>query len=221
LNDQKTAIVLGATGLTGGLLVDSLIDNDAYRLIKLFSRRPSGYSSPKVREFVGDVLQLEQFKDDFFGDEVFVCVGTTSAKTRDRSVYRDIDFGIPVSAARLAVENKIPVFMVISALGSNAGSRVFYNRTKGEMEQAVLEQELPHTFILRPSLIVGNREERRMGESAAEVLLKILQVFLRGNLKKYKAINAESIAAAMIELAGSLPDMQIIESDLIQKLGET
>ena len=221
MNDQKTAIVLGATGLTGGLLVDSLIDNDAYRLIKLFSRRPSGYSSPKVREFVGDVLQLEQFKDDFFGDEVFVCVGTTSAKTRDRSVYRDIDFGIPVSAARLAVENKIPVFMVISALGSNAGSRVFYNRTKGEMEQAVLEQELPHTFILRPSLIVGNREERRMGESAAEVLLKILQVFLRGNLKKYKAINAESIAAAMIELAGSLPDMQIIESDLIQKLGET
>jgi len=221
LNDQKTAIVLGATGLTGGLLVDSLIDNDAYRLIKLFSRRPSGYSSPKVREFVGDVLQLEQFKDDFFGDEVFVCVGTTSAKTRDRSVYRDIDFGIPVSAARLAVENKIPVFMVISALGSNAGSRVFYNRTKGEMEQAVLEQELPHTFILRPSLIVGNREERRMGESAAEVLLKILQVFLRGNLKKYKAINAESIAAAMIELAGSLPDKQIIESDLIQKLGET
>jgi len=115
----------------------------------------------------------------------------------------------------------LPVFMVISALGSNAGSRVFYNRTKGEMEQAVLEQELPHTFILRPSLIVGNREERRMGESAAEVLLKILQVFLRGNLKKYKAINAESIAAAMIELAGSLPDMQIIESDLIQKLGET
>lgn len=221
MNDQKTAIVLGATGLTGGLLVDSLIDNDAYRLIKLFSRRPSGYSSPKVREFVGDVLQLEQFKDDFFGDEVFVCVGTTSAKTRDRSVYRDIDFGIPVSAARLAVENKIPVFMVISALGSNAGSRVFYNRTKGEMEQAVLEQELPHTFILRPSLIVGNREERRMGESAAEVLLKILQVFLRGNLKKYKAINAESIAAAMIELAGSLPDKQIIESDLIQKLGET
>ena len=221
MNDQKTAIVLGATGLTGGLLVDSLIDNDAYRLIKLFSRRPSGNSSPKVREFVGDVLQLEQFKDDFFGDEVFVCVGTTSAKTRDRSVYRDIDFGIPVSAARLAVENKIPVFMVISALGSNAGSRVFYNRTKGEMEQAVLEQELPHTFILRPSLIVGNREERRMGESAAEVLLKILQVFLRGNLKKYKAINAESIAAAMIELAGSLPDKQIIESDLIQKLGET
>ena len=220
MNNQKTAIVIGATGLTGRLLVSKLIGDDSYKTIKLFSRRSSEIASPKIEEYVGDVLHLEQFKKDFFADEVFVCVGTTSARTKDRRVYHAIDFGIPVSAARMAKENSIPVFMVISALGSNPGSRIFYNRTKGEMEQAVLEQEISSTYILRPSLILGQREEGRFGESLGAVFLKVLQVFLQGNLKKYRAIKAESIAAAMIELAGSLPDKQIIDSDLIQKLGE-
>lgn len=219
MNKQKTAIVLGATGLTGGLLVSKLISDDGYTTIKLFSRKSSQLSSPKIREYVGDVLQLEQFRDDFFADEVFICVGTTTAKTKDRSNYKAIDFGIPVAAARLAKEKQIPVFMVISALGSHPQSRIFYNRTKGEMEQAVLDEKIAHTYILRPSLILGQREERRFGESLGAVLLKLLKVFLQGSLQKYRAIEAECIAEAMLELARSLPEKQIIDSDIIQKLG--
>lgn len=218
--NQKTAIVLGGTGLTGNLLIKSLLANDRYARIKLFSRKTVGFKSEKIQEFIGDMLQLEHFKNDFTADEVFVCVGTTSAKTKDRSVYHAIDFGIPVAAAKLARENKIPTLVVISALGANTRSKVFYSRTKGEMEQIVLNQKIPHTYILRPSLILGQRNEKRFGESLGAVMLKLSSVFLRGRLRKYRAIEAVCIADAMINLATSLPDMQIVPSDVIQKLGK-
>lgn len=217
--NKKTAIILGATGLTGRLLLTRLVADDSYASIKLFSRRTSGIESPRIQEFIGDVLQLESFKDDFTADEVFCCVGTTSSKTSDRSVYRAIDFGIPSTAARLAREHNIQTFVVMSSLGANAKSRIFYSRTKGEMEQAVLDQDIPNTYILRPSLILGEREERRIGESVGAVLLKLASLFLVGRWKKYRAIEAGCIAAAMIQLAKSTPPVQIVDSEMIQELG--
>ncbi len=216
--NQKTAILLGATGLTGRLLLDRLIADDNYSCIKLFSRRASGNSSTKIKEFIGDVIQLEQFQNDFTADVVFCCVGTTSAKTKDRVVYRAIDYGIPVTASKLAKENKIPTFLVISSMGANAGSRIFYSRTKGEMEHAVLDQKIPHTYILRPSLILGERGERRMGESIGASFMKLSSPLLLGKAKKYRAINADAIAAAMIILAKSEYQEQIVPSDVIQVL---
>ena len=109
--------------------------------------------------------------------------------------------------------------MVISAMGANAQSNIFYNRTKGEMEQAVLNQEIPNTYILRPSLILGERDEKRLGESFGAVLLKITHVILIGKLKKYRAIEADCIANAMLNLAKSKHNTQIVNSDMIQKLG--
>ncbi len=218
--EQKTVILLGGTGLTGSLLLNKLIADDSYSSIKLFSRKASGNRSPKIKEFIGDILQLEDFKNDFTADEVFCCIGTTSAKTKDRAVYKAIDFGIPFTASKLATENDIPTFMVVSALGANARSKIFYNRTKGEMEQAVLDQKIPTTYILRPSLILGNRNEKRFGESLGAILMKLTNIFLVGRLKKYRAIEAECIAAAMLSLARSKPNEQIVNSDLIQKLGE-
>jgi uncharacterized protein YbjT (DUF2867 family) len=217
--NQKTAILLGATGLTGGMLLARLLADESYASIKLFSRRASGHSSPKIKEYIGDVLQLENFRDDFTADEVFCCIGTTSAKSKDRQLYRAIDFGIPYQAARLAKENKISTFLVMSSLGAHANSRIFYNRTKGEMEQAVLDQHLPNTYILRPSLILGERQERRSGEKAGALLLKLSAVFLHGKLRKYRAIESDCIASAMIRLAKTKPAMQIVDSAQIQQLG--
>ena len=219
MRNQKTAIILGSTGLTGSLLLNKLLADDAYGSIKLFSRRASGITSPRIKEYVGDMLQLERFKDDFKADEVFVCVGTTSAKTKDRAVYHAIDFGIPVAASTLARENNIPTLVVISSMGASIRSKIFYSRTKGEMEKAVLNQSIPHTYILRPSLILGQRNEKRIGESLGALMFKLTNVFLIGRFKKYRSIEADCIADAMITLAKSLPDLQIVPSDLIQKLG--
>jgi uncharacterized protein YbjT (DUF2867 family) len=217
--NQKTAIILGATGLTGRLLLSKLVADDSYTSIKLFSRKASGNTAPKIKEFVGDMLQLEHFKNDFTADEVYCCIGTTSAKTKDRAVYKAIDYGIPFAAATLARENNISTFLVISSMGANSKSKIFYNRTKGEMEQAVLSQKIPNTYILRPSLILGERDEKRFGESLGAVLLKLTNVFLIGGLKKYRAIEADCIAAAMIQLGLSKPPSGVVLSDKLQELG--
>jgi uncharacterized protein YbjT (DUF2867 family) len=217
--NQKTAIILGATGLTGRLLLSKLVADDSYTSIKLFSRKASGNTAPKIKEFVGDMLQLEHFKNDFTADEVYCCIGTTSAKTKDRAVYKAIDYGIPFAASKLAKENNIPTYLVVSAMGANSKSKIFYNRTKGEMEQAVLSQKIPNTYILRPSLILGERDEKRFGESLGAVLLKLTNVVLIGGLKKYRAIEADRIAAAMIQLALSKPPSGVVLSDKLQELG--
>ncbi|MFA9370104.1 MAG: NAD(P)H-binding protein [Labilibaculum antarcticum] len=215
----KTAIILGASGLTGKLLLNRLLEDEAYVRVKIFTRRSLGLVHPKLKEFIGDLLSLEEFKKDFTGDEVFCCIGTTAKKTKDKVLYRKIDFGIPATAASLAKANGIKNFLVISALGANSESNIFYNKTKGEMEQAVLSQEIANTYILRPSLINGKRDEDRLGEKIGAIIMKVLGPFLLGKWKIYRAIEAETIANALHALAQAKPDYKIIESDKIQEIG--
>ncbi len=214
----KTAIILGASGLTGSILLKKLLEDKRYDSVKIFSRNPTGTDHPKLLEFTGNLLELESFKKDFVADEVYCCIGTTAKKTPDKELYKKIDYGIPVAAARLSKKYQIGTFLVISSLGADKKSRIFYNRTKGEMEKAVLEQKIEHTYILRPSIILGKRNETRTGENMGKIFMKLFQFLLIGKLKKYKPIEAGKIASAMIILANSLPDFTIVESDRISKL---
>ncbi|ARV05762.1 nucleoside-diphosphate sugar epimerase [Polaribacter sp. SA4-10] len=207
---KKTAIILGATGLTGAILLQKLIEDDRYESIKLFSRSKIEGLPDKVIQFIGDLLKLDQFKADFTADEVYCCIGTTSKKTPDKKRYKEIDYGIPVAAAQLSKENNIPTFLVVSALGANKNSTVFYNKTKGEMEQDVLKKQVKNTFILRPSLIGGDRKERRILEKIGLVVFKIIQPLFIVKLNQYKIINAESIAQAMLNLANNNNSEEVI-----------
>jgi uncharacterized protein YbjT (DUF2867 family) len=211
--NNKTAILLGATGLTGSLLLKRLLKDDNYSKIKLFSRSESEIKSPNIEEFLGDILQLENFKNEFTGDVVFCCIGTTKAKTKEQAKYKAIDYGIPLAAAKLAKQNNIDTIVVISSMGADEKSAIFYNRTKGQMENAVLSQEIKHTHILRPSLITGNRDENRTLEKIGATAFKALGFLMIGPLKKYKAIEADTIAKAMINIDKTKPAQQIIESD--------
>jgi uncharacterized protein YbjT (DUF2867 family) len=212
----KTAIILGASGLTGGIVLKKLLADDRYETIKLFSRKKIGIANSKLIEKVGNLLELENFREDFIIDEVYCCIGTTAKKTPNKALYKDIDFGIPSTAAKLTKENKISTFLVVSALGANSQSSVFYNKTKGAMEQAVLEQKIPNTYILRPSIISGKRNENRALEKIGLSIFKLFNPLLVGKLKKYRAISANSIAQAMINLANSNEPTQIISSDKIE-----
>lgn len=211
----KTAIILGATGLTGSIILNKLLDDERYSTIKLFSRKSIENNNPKIIEYIGNLFELEKFKKDFTADELFCCVGTTTKKTPDKVLYKKIDYGIPVAAAKLSVENSINTFLVVSSLGANPKSSVFYSRIKGEMEQAVLKENILNTYILRPSFILGNRKENRIGESVGKVVFSAFQFLLVGKLKKYRAIEAATIAAAMIQIANTQSDLPIIESDKI------
>lgn len=217
---MKTAIILGATGLTGGKLLQRLLKDKRYSTIKLFSRSSVKISDPKIEEHLIDLFELEKYEHIFMGDEVFCCIGTTKAKTPDEDTYRKIDYGIPVAAARLAKKNGIPKFLVISALGADADSGIFYNKTKGEMERDVLEQNIPGTYIFEPSLISGDRNEKRFFESLGKQVMKVGNFFLFGPLKKYRSIHPETIALAMIKVANEQYDKKRIESDEIKKIAK-
>ncbi|MDO6808242.1 NAD(P)H-binding protein [Zobellia galactanivorans] len=215
---RKTAIILGATGLTGGILLRLLLEDDRYGKVKLFSRSSTGLSHQKIEEHLGDLMQLEQFEADFTGDEVFCCIGTTKSKTPNKEVYRKIDYGIPVAAAKLSAKNGISSFLVMSSMGANAKSNVFYSRLKGEMEEAVLGENIENTYLFRPSLIGGKREEKRIGELLFKQLMKVVNLVLAGPLEKYRSIKPETIAKAMIRVANGAYTTPIIESDKIKKI---
>ncbi|MDO6491198.1 MAG: NAD-dependent epimerase/dehydratase family protein [Cellulophaga sp.] len=217
---EKTAIVLGATGVTGSALVSLLTHHNAYAKIKLFSRSISGFTHPKIDEYIVDLQDLEKHKSSFTADEVYCCIGTTKAKTPNKETYKNIDYGIPLQAAKLCKENGIGTYMVISALGANASSSVFYNKIKGQMENDVIALQIPKTHILQPSLIAGKREEKRMGEWLAKQFFKVFQFLLIGSLKKYRPIHPETIAKAMVWLGNNEESTIKIQSDKIKELGE-
>ncbi len=217
---MKSAIVLGATGLTGGILLKELLKDTRYSKIKVFSRSPLGFQNLKMEEHLIDLFELEKYSKEFRADEVYCCVGSTKKKTPDEEVYRKVDYGIPVKAARLAKENNIGKYLVISALGADPESKFFYNRTKGEMERDVLREEIPGTYLFQPSLIGGKREEKRTLESLFKKIMKLGNLFFWGPLKQYRTIHPAVIASAMIKVANEGYGKNRIPSDEIMKTGE-
>jgi uncharacterized protein YbjT (DUF2867 family) len=216
----KKAVVLGATGLVGRLLTRSLLEDKRYSEVRIFTRNPFGLTHTKLLETRANLLALQDYKEAFQGDVVFCCVGTTKAKTPDEKDYRAIDYGIPVEASRLCRENGIPTLIVVSALGANPESRIFYNRTKGEMEAEVLQSGVAHIQLLQPSLIGGNRQETRKGEQIAQKLMGFLQPLLLGPMKKYRMIDPADIADAMIFLADHPQKSPRIPSDEIVQFAQ-
>lgn len=214
----RKAIILGATGLTGGILLKKLVNDPAYEKIILFSRSKTEVKSPKMEEHLINLFELGKHRDKFKADVVFCCVGTTKKKTPNKEKYRKVDYGIPVTAAKLCKENNIDTFLVVSALGADQNSRFFYNQLKGEMENGVLQQQIKSTYIFQPSLITGNREERRSMEFIGKQIMKIANFFLFGPLKKYKSISADTIAKAMDKVAKHGYEKIRIESDEIKKI---
>ena len=218
--NRKNAIIIGATGLVGGKLMHLLLEDDRYKSITVLSRRELEITHPKLRTAIGDLLQLKDFTSEFYGDEVFCCIGTTAAKTPDRNRYREIDHGIPLNAARHCKQNGIGTFIVVSAKGANANSSLFYNRMKGEMERDVIAVGLQKTHIVQPALIGGKRNEKRPGEYFFKKLLSALDFLMIGPLAAYKLILPETIARAMIWLANHSYDDIRVSSATLKTLGE-
>lgn len=198
---KKKAIILGASGLVGGILLEKLLRDHAFDYILSISRTSLKKKDDKLHELVLDLKEVDFSRVRTDIDVVFCCVGTTAKKTPDQELYKTIDFGIPANFAAFAKENSIPMFQVISALGADKDSKIFYNRTKGEMEEAVLNQHIPYTYILQPSLIEGPRKEFRLGEKISIALFSLFSWAFVGKLKPYSKIKAETIAQTMLRLA--------------------
>lgn len=200
---NRTAIVFGASGMVGSYLLEELIQNMRYTAIKVFTRKKLAIEHIKIIEHVVDVEKPESYKDLIRGDDLFICLGTTRKKAGSLSRYEEIDRDLPLNILRVSKTRGVKRVALVSALGANDKSRNYYNRIKGEMEKGVSEFNFETAIIARPSLLLGERNERRFFEKIATKLAPAFSIILSGKLKVYRAIHGRDVAIAMIDLIAS------------------
>lgn len=215
----RSALVLGATGLVGRHCVELLLQNPAYATVRALTRRP--YSAqPGLEAVVVDFQRLDEQGRRFRVDDVYCCLGTTIAAAGSRDAFRRVDVHYVVRSAELAVEQGASRFVVVSAVGADPESRIFYNRAKGEMEAAVRRLPFGAVWVLRPSLLLGRREQFRPGERVAEAVMRPLSALLLGPLRRYRPVDARDVARAMVRLALGGDGGGVVESERIPALAE-
>ncbi|MFJ7737192.1 oxidoreductase [Lysinibacillus sp. NPDC097287] len=197
---MRAAIVVGATGLTGASLVKQLCENEEYNSVTVIARRKLDFVHPKLEVKIREFNRLEE-SDIEFANELYCCLGTTIKKAGSKEAFEKVDFEYPLYIASLAKKRGIPHMLVITAMGANENSAFYYNRVKGKLEHDLIELSLQRLSIIRPSLLVGNRDEFRFGEKSGEAVLKVAKPFLVGPLKRSRAIEASQVAKAMIVIA--------------------
>ncbi|MGN7476966.1 oxidoreductase [Solibacillus silvestris] len=216
---MRSALVVGATGLVGFALVKLLCDSDEYAAVNVISRRPLDFSHPKL---VVKLREFDEIADDDieFAHEVFCCLGTTMKKAGSRQQFEKVDFEYPLTIAALAKNRGIGHFIVISAMGANEKSLAYYSRVKGKLEAELIQMDFPQLSIVRPSLITGERNEFRFGETVGAKALKAINPLLIGPMKKARSIPAQQIAMAMkvIAIHGKKQKLAVYLSDELMKM---
>lgn len=196
----KTAAIIGATGMTGNYLLHEILTDGYYETIRVIVRRPYAKSDARVDVKLVDFADYESLKLAIDGcDALFCNIGTTQSKVKgDNKLYRKIDFDIPVKAARACKETGCEKFLIVSSVGADSKSRNFYLRLKGEVEDALAQSGVKQVHIMQPSMLLGDRKEKRIMERIAKAVMIPVSILLAGSLAKYKAIHGKDIARAML-----------------------
>ena len=215
---MKTALLFGASGLVGSHVLNQLISNNNYSKIKLFVRSSIDIIDPKIEIIQTDFNNLENHREDIKGDDCFFCIGTTKRNSPDKNEYQRIELNIPKQVAQIAKSNNIKSYFFVSSGYANSKSSGDYLKYKGLVEEEILNLGFSKTGILRPSFILGNRKEFRLGEKIGIIIFKLLNPLFVGPLRKMRSIHSETIAIAMIKLANENIDQKIFESDQISDL---
>ncbi|AVQ13390.1 NADH(P)-binding protein, PF13460 family [Leptospira santarosai] len=216
---QKLALVAGATGLIGRYLLEELSASAEYRKIYALVRRPGSVAGAEEIVSDYDALNVSLFPQGI--TDVFCSLGTTISKAGNRENFKKVDYEYVLKLAKLVKEIGATSFCVVSALGADPNSFVFYNRVKGEMEKDLEGIGFSFLGIFRPSLLEGEREEVRPGETMGQFFAKIANPFLLGGIRKYRSIHGRTVAKAMIRIVAKGPTgVRILESDRIATLGE-
>ncbi len=198
---MKKAIVYGASGLVGSYILEALLEDNNYEQVVIVVRKDLGISHPKLKVVTGDFHTFADSVKGIEADEVYIALGTTQKKTPDKKEYYQIDHDYPVLAAKTAKENGAKTVSLVSSIGANSGSGVFYTRTKGEAERDILALGFDHTYIFRPSMILGDRKEKRPLEVVMKGIWGVINPLFIGKMNKYKGMKAQNIARAMVNRA--------------------
>lgn len=194
----KTAAIIGATGLIGSSILEFLLADPDYEKVTAIVRRPIDRAHPKLVVAVIDFHDKDAFRQGLVGSEVVFCaIGTTQQQVKgDKEAYRKVDYDIPVNAAMLSAELTVAQYLLVSSVGADKSSKNFYLSLKGEVEDIIRSYTIPYISIFRPSMLLGQRKEFRLGERLGQALMKALAFLIPS---KYKAIEAATVAAAMVQ----------------------
>ena len=215
---MKTALLFGSSGLIGGHLTKQLIENSSYSKVKLFVRSDPKISDPKIEVIKTDFNNLQNHKDEITGDDCFFCIGTTKQNAPDKDEYRRIEYNIPVEIAKIAKSNSIKSFLYVSSGFADPKSSGAYLKNKGDVEEELKSLNFLKLGIMRPSFLIGDRKEKRIGEKIGIFIFKLISPFFLGPLKKMKPINSEKVAKAMIKIANENLRKTIFESNEIAEI---
>lgn len=213
----RKALIVGTTGLIGGYCLQALCDDPYYTEVIAIVRKSILKTHRKLKVISSKFDNLQYDLSYIEPHDVYCCLGTTIKKAGSQEAFKKIDHTLVVTVAELMRKQGAEQFLVISSMGADSSSKIFYNRTKGEMEEALKEIGYPCLRIFRPSLLLGKRDEFRFGEKVGGLLTPVLKLFLIGSLKKYAPVEAESVAQFMVKTAHEEPvsGVHVYESDMI------
>jgi uncharacterized protein YbjT (DUF2867 family) len=194
------AIVIGATGLVGNLILKELISDNDFSEVRIFVRKPTGMINPKLKEIVTPMTDINALSSEIQGDVLFNALGTTIKKARSQEEQQRIDRDLPIVFAKIASENGVKIMLNVSSLGANLNGG-FYLKTKAEMENGTQKYFPRSVFHFRPGFLVGDRKEFRLVEKIASGVMKVVDPILKGSSKKYRSMPADKLAKAMISLS--------------------
>jgi len=221
--EPLTALLLGATGLVGRSLLREVLALPEYASVRVLARRAL-QPRPRLEVRVVDFDRPESWDDALAAQHVFCTLGTTMKKAGSEAAFRKIDLELPLEVARRARKHGATALFVVTALGADPASKLFYYRTKGELERALKELGYPTLCLFRPSFLTGEREESRPGERLGIAAAKTVAPFLRGGLRRFRPIPAEDVAKAMASVAHTVIASRdplgfaIYESDALSEL---
>lgn len=217
---MKTALIIGSTGLIGSQLLNILLESEAYDKVIAFVKRDTGKTHPKLTQHIIDFDKPESYQNLVVGDDFFCTIGTTIKKAGSKEAFRKVDFGYPQQFATFALKNDVKQFLTISSLGADKASGNFYLKTKGEIEDFLKNSSFESVAVLRPSLLLGDRKEFRLGEKVGAVFMKIFSFIFIGGIKKYKPIESETVAKALFRIAQTnKKGFNTYESNELQEIG--
>ncbi|GAB2957539.1 oxidoreductase [Hymenobacter coalescens] len=198
---QKVALIAGASGLVGSQLLPLLLSCGRYAKVISIGRRQLSLVHPRLEQRVVDFDRLEDHRLSLIADDVYCCLGTTMRQAGSREAFYQVDFLYVVKLAALTAANFAAQFMVVSAMGADVASAFYYSRVKGDMEAAVRQAPFRAIHIFRPSLLLGSRPEKRLGEQLGAALLRLVSPLLLGPLRRYRGIDAQVVAQGMLNAA--------------------
>ena len=215
---MKTALLFGSSGLVGEQILNRLTNDVNYSKIKIFVRSEPEIQSNKLEIIKTDFNDLENFKDYIKGDDCFFCIGTTKQNSPNKNEYQKVELEIPKKIAQIARANSVNSFIFVSSIYANPNSSGDYVKFKGLVEEELKKLNFSNLGILRPSFLMGDRKENRVGEKIGILTFRLLSPLLIGPLKKMKPINSEKVAKAMIKIANENLEKIIFESNEIVEL---